>query len=102
MIIGERSRKGEPGKKFLEWMGGFCDLDWSVNPHWKPTFDVLPDHPIANGVKPFSVHDEWYYHMRFVDGMKGVTPVLVICLPQKRFGVLMGQEVGIPRFEGGR
>ena len=23
--------RGDPGDKFLEWMGGFCDLHWSVN-----------------------------------------------------------------------
>ena len=67
---------GMPAKKFLEWMGGFCDLDWSVNPHWKPNFKTFPDHPIANGVEPFSVNDEWYYHMRFVGDLKGVTPIL--------------------------
>ena len=33
-------------------------------------------HPITNGVREFSVDDEWYYHMRFVDRMKGVTPIL--------------------------
>ncbi len=70
------AQKGKPGEKFLEWMGGFCDLDWSVNPHWTPKFRDFPDHPICNGVKPFSVNDEWYYHMRFVDGLKGVTPIL--------------------------
>ena len=70
------AEKGNPGEKFLQWMGGFCDLDWSVNPHWTPNFDQFPDHPIANGVKPFQVNDEWYYHMRFVDDMKGVTPIL--------------------------
>ncbi|MAG93529.1 MAG: hypothetical protein CMJ48_07250 [Planctomycetaceae bacterium] len=70
------AEKGKPGEKFLEWMGGFCDLDWSVNPHWTPAFTDFPDHPIANGVKPFSIRDEWYYHMRFVEGMKGVTPIL--------------------------
>lgn len=70
------AEKGKPGGKFLEWMGGFCDLDWSVNPHWTPNFEDFPDHPIANGIKPFSVNDEWYYHMRFVDEMKGVTPIL--------------------------
>lgn len=70
------AQKGKPGEKFLEWMGGFCDLDWSVNPHWTANFTEFPDHPIANGVKPFKVNDEWYYHMRFVDGMKGVTPIL--------------------------
>jgi len=70
------AEKGKPGDKFLEWMGGFCDLDWSVNPHWTPNFKEFPDHPIANGVKPFRVDDEWYYHMRFVKDMKGVTPIL--------------------------
>lgn len=70
------AEKGAPGEKFLEWMGGFCDLDWSVNPHWAPNFADFPDHPISSGVEPFSVHDEWYYHMRFADDMKGVTPIL--------------------------
>jgi trehalose utilization protein len=70
------AEKGKPGEKFLEWMGGFCDMNWSVNPHWTPKFKDFPKHPIANGVKPFSVNDEWYYHMRFVDGLKGVTPIL--------------------------
>ncbi len=70
------AEKGKSGEKFLEWMGGFCDLDWSVNPHWTPNFKDFPDHPIANGVGPFRVNDEWYYHMRFVKDMKGVTPIL--------------------------
>lgn len=70
------AEKGKPGEKFLEWMGGFCELNWSVNPHWTPHFKDFPGHPIANGVEPFRVDDEWYYHMRFVDGMKGVTPIL--------------------------
>ena len=68
--------RGEPGDKFLSWLGGFCDLNWSVNPHWTPTFDSLPEHPTCRGVEPFTVNDEWYYHMRFVDGLKGVTPIL--------------------------
>ena len=70
------AEKGKPGEKFLEWMGGFCDLDWSVNPHWAPRFTNLPVHPITNGVREFSVNDEWYYHMRFVKDMQGVTPIL--------------------------
>jgi len=69
-------QRGEISEKFLEWQGGFCDVNWSVNPHWEAHFESLPDHPITNGVKPFHTHDEWYYHMRFVDGMKGVTPIL--------------------------
>ena len=67
---------GMPAKKFLEWMGGYCDPSWSVNPHWTPHFKSFPDHPIAKGVQPFRLNDEWYYHMRFVPGLKGVTPIL--------------------------
>jgi putative heme-binding domain-containing protein len=67
--------KGDPGDKFLEWMGGFCDLDWSVNPHWTPTF-TPQKHAIWNGVKAFSANDEWYYHMRFVKDRAGLTPIL--------------------------
>ena len=67
---------GMPAKKFLEWMGGYCDPSWSVNPHWTPYFQSFPDHPIANGVQPFRLNDEWYYHMRFVPDLKGVTPIL--------------------------
>ena len=33
-------------------------------------------HEIWNGVTPFSANDEWYYHMRFVKDLKGVTPIL--------------------------
>ncbi|MEN3943005.1 ThuA domain-containing protein [Prosthecobacter sp. SYSU 5D2] len=70
------AQMGPPAKKFLEWMGGYCDPSWSVNPHWTPHFKSFPDHPIANGVQPFSLNDEWYYHMRFVPDLKGVTPIL--------------------------
>ncbi len=67
---------GMPGKKFLEWIGGFCALNWSVNPRWSPQFSSFPDHPISRGLTPFSIDDEWYYHMRFVPEMTGVTPIL--------------------------
>ena len=90
------AEKGKPGEKFLEWMGGFCDLDWSVNPHWAPTFDSLPIHPITNGVQPFSVHDEWYYHMRFVDEMKGVTPILSDLPPPETLRRPDGERSGNP------
>jgi type 1 glutamine amidotransferase len=73
---GVETVKGKPGEHFTKWMGGYFELNWSVNPHWTAEFKSLPDHPIAHGVKPFSVKDEWYYHMRFAEGMKGVTPIL--------------------------
>ena len=68
--------KGEPGEHFLKWIGGYFELDWSVNPHWTARFDKLPSHPITRGVRPFEINDEWYYHIRFRPRMEGVTPIL--------------------------
>ena len=67
-------QKGQ--KEFLDWIGGAFEINWSVNPHWTADFKTFPKHPIANGVKPFQCNDEWYFNMRFRDGMKGVTPIL--------------------------
>ena len=64
------------GKKFLDWIGGYFEANWSVNPHWTATFDKLPKHQITSGVVPFTINDEWYYHMRFPAEMKNVTPIL--------------------------
>ena len=47
------------------------ETHWSVNPTWKAEFKQFPDHPIARGVKPFVIEDEWYYHMRFRDNLDG-------------------------------
>lgn len=68
--------KGPSGEKFLEWIGGYFETDWSVNPHWVARFESLPDHPVTRGVRPFAIEDEWYYHMRFRPEMQGVTPIL--------------------------
>lgn len=66
----------ELGEQFLDWIGGYFEIGWSVNPFWTAEFKNFPDHPITNGVQPFSIREEWYYHMRFRPEMKGVTPIL--------------------------
>ena len=55
-------------------------------------------HEVTRGVKPFSINDEWYYHMRFVEGMKGVTPILTAVPPLKTVGWREGQK---PSSHGG-
>jgi hypothetical protein len=62
--------------EFLNWIGGAFEIHWSVNPHWDANFKSLPKHPVARGVKPFTIRDEWYFNMRFVAGQKGITPLL--------------------------
>jgi len=76
----------DPGQRFgkylLDWIGGYYEQHWSVNPSWQARFTALPEHPITRGVRPFSIHDEWYYHMRFREGMAGVTPILTAVPPE--------------------
>lgn len=64
------------GQEFLDWIGGYFEVGWSVNPFWTASFEAFPDHPISRGVEPFTLREEWYYHMRFQAGMEGVTPIL--------------------------
>ena len=47
-----------------------------MNPHWTPVLEPLPDHPIAQGVKPFEIKDEWYYHLRFRPKFENTTAIL--------------------------
>ncbi len=68
---------GKPGHYFLEWLGGYFEVFWSVNPHWTLNKTVLAkDHPITQGVQPFEIRDEWYYHLRFREQEEGVTAIL--------------------------
>ena len=73
--------KDRGGKNILGWIGGFYETYWSVNTHFKAEFKKLPDHPITRGVEPFAIEDEWYYHMRFVEDMEDVTPILTAIPP---------------------
>ena len=75
--------KGPAGERFLDWIGGHFEAHWSVNPVWTANFKKLPEHPITRGVPPFEIRDEWYYHMRFRDGMQGVTPILTDLPPDE-------------------
>lgn len=93
---GVEVEKGKPGERFLDWIGGYFEMNWSVNPHWTAKFEKFPDHPISRGVEPFEIHDEWYYHMRFREGMKGVTPILTALPPKESLSRPDGPHSGNP------
>jgi type 1 glutamine amidotransferase len=78
--------KNKGGPEFTEWIGGYFETFRSVNPHWDADYTSFPVHPVARGVKPFKTRDEWYYHMRFRDDMKGVTPILTAVPPDSTRG----------------
>lgn len=73
--------KGKPGDDYLDWIGGYFEQFWSVNPSYDARITPAKDHPITRGVKPFTIGDEWYYHMRFRPDMEGVTPILTTVPP---------------------
>jgi len=73
--------KGEVGNSFLAWIGGYYELFYSVNPHWTADFKKLPEHPITRGVRPFTINDEWYYHIRFREKPEEITPILTALPP---------------------
>ena len=85
---------GEPGDDWLEFLGGHFEINWSVNPHWVAEFESFPDHPIARGVEPFAVNDEWYFHLRFRD--EGVTPILAAVAPESTMRRPDGHHSGNP------
>ena len=69
--------KEKGGPEFLNWLGGYFEPHWSVNPHWTlQQTEVAQGHPITRGVRPFETNDEWYYHMRFREPNAGVTAIL--------------------------
>ncbi|MDC0267904.1 ThuA domain-containing protein [bacterium] len=88
--------RDQGGAEFLKWMGGYFETHWSVNPHWQAEFKAFPEHPISNGVKPFGVNDEWYFHMRFPEGMEGVTPILSAHPPKETMKRGDGPHSGNP------
>ena len=93
--------KTEPGKRLMEWIGGYYEQGWSVNPSWEADFKTFPDHPVSRGVRPFKIADEWYYHMRFRDEMKGVTPVLTAVPPDSTRRGADGSHSGNPAVRAG-
>jgi type 1 glutamine amidotransferase len=86
--------KGE--KEFLEWIGGAFEPNWSVNPTWEAEYKSFPNHPVTRGVQPFKILDEWYFHARFPEGMKGVTPILTAVAPGSTMSRKDGPHEGNP------
>jgi hypothetical protein len=82
--------------EFLRWIGGCFEIHRSVNPAWTAEIKTLPRHPATRGVQPFAIHDEWYFNMRFVENMKGVTPLFVAVPPASTMSRRDGPHSGNP------
>jgi type 1 glutamine amidotransferase len=93
---GVEPTKEKGQKEFLDWIGGAFEIHWSVNPHWDADFKSLPNHPITRGVAPFKIRDEWYFNMRFREGLKDVTPILSAVPPTNTTERADGPHSGNP------
>ncbi len=70
--------------QITEWVGGYFDYEtgpgankwYSAISHWDASVTIgKPDHPVARGVKPFAVKEEFYFNLRFRDGDERVQPI---------------------------
>jgi len=91
-----------------EWVGGYFDYETGPGAnHWYSKIETRdwdtvvhePDHPIARGVKPFKVKEEFYFNLRFRDADPRLK--LILC---KDGGDPRASAVGwaVERADGGR
>jgi type 1 glutamine amidotransferase/glucose/arabinose dehydrogenase len=91
-----------------EWVGGYFDYETGSAPnHWYSKIETrdyttvvhLPEHPIARGVKPFSVKEEFYFNLRFRENDPRLQLILL-----KDGGDPRASAVGwaVERADGGR
>ena len=64
------------GEHFKRWIGGHYEHLYSSNPHWLADVVLAERHPITRGTTGEKIHDEWYYNIRFREGMKGITSII--------------------------
>jgi len=88
------------GDEFLEWIGGYFDYESGPaannpaanNPAANKWFSKIqtttsdcklatPNHPIARGLKPFSLREEYYYNIRFRPNDPRLKPILTTAIP---------------------
>ena len=74
---------GDLAEHLLERLGGRFETEWSVNPLWTVRDPLVHSHEVTRGVSPFTIEDEWYYHLRLA---KGITPVLQALPPADTLG----------------
>jgi hypothetical protein len=66
----------------IEWVGGAYAPGLSSRGHWDAEFKEFPPHPITRGVTPIKLNDGFLNKLRFVEGMKGITPLLRTASPK--------------------
>jgi type 1 glutamine amidotransferase len=90
----EVPKNSASARAMLNAIGGYFETWWSVNPTWIAEYTTLPDHPITDHIQSFSLKDEWYFNMRFIE--RGVTPILTATPPTSTMDRWDGPHSGNP------
>lgn len=68
---------------FDSLIGGHYQKGFSYNPFYEARFK-LGSHPALNGVKPFSIYDEWHFNIAFTkNAAQKITPLIQTQVPDK-------------------
>jgi len=70
----------------LNWTGGYFDWETDGKRNWYSAITTLetnvipasPEHPIARGVRPFTMKEEFYYNLRFQSDDRRLMPILTV------------------------
>ena len=66
-----KDQREDPRRKhWRELMGADFEAYHAISNFWKADFAGPSEHPISRGVKPFSLYDECYFHLRESEGAK--------------------------------
>ena len=69
----------EVGEKYYnQWIGGFYDDEFSVNPSWVAEMTPKAGHPVSRGLSnPVRAYDEFYYNLSFDKSCNHCYPCLL-------------------------
>ncbi|MEP4079445.1 PVC-type heme-binding CxxCH protein [Haloferula sp.] len=78
-----KDQKDDPLRvQWRQLMGADFEAFYSISNFYTANFDKPSDHPVMNGVPPFQIFDECYYHLRECGAEHGkVEPVLALHPP---------------------
>jgi type 1 glutamine amidotransferase len=72
--------------KVLDWNGGYFKWETNGKRDWYSAIKTQeaevqiasPDHPVARGIEPFKMREEFYYNIKFDDKVDPIKPIWVV------------------------
>ncbi len=76
----------EYAAQILDWSGGYFDWETDGKREWYSAIQTIEgdvelphtEHPVCNGIAPFSMREEFYFNIRFADDDESTVPLLSV------------------------